>query len=779
MNIVNGVNNDIPRKDFGATVEFPQDYPIPPVLPPKGVHPRIWIRSENLPTLRENLKAADNRICMEKVLLAGHGKPSEFCRAYSTKPVLPDTPWDGTMPVPTDKTYNYTPQALACLESRAFLYLAQGDADCGREAVTVAKNFLLTSVFTNDIPDVRYYAGAAMYILSEVYDWCYDLMTPADRENIVTGILSYLAPHFEIGVPPKGQGSVSGHGTGAQLLRNWLAFSIAVYDEHPEIYMNVVGRFYAEYIDAPNFYYPSGINFQGSAYGPGKTILNIVSELLITRMTGGQKLYDFSFAPVIEGFLSYIRPDGEAIRVGDDYNQKGKVYGMGNYRSLAFLGAALYGNSVYKAWANSLAGGFGNIGWGGELDMTPVTFLLLNDPTLPEGDKTALSPVHWQGSPTGAILARSAWCDPAAWLTHTKIGEAYAANHEHKDAGTFQVYYKGILAMTSSCYQYNNTGYGSPLDYGYDKQTVSKNGLLIYDPTEETDGQWLNSGGQRADAVSNGENRSLALWREKSTYRQAKTLAHASAVTKAGGAKYAYIAGDITNAYAPQKAKEIVRETLSLQTEDAKHPLVFAVYDRLTSTKAEYKKTFLLHCPEEPIALGGGDFRLTNTEKRAGVVTGGALDVRSLTPVTATLIGGHDRWSEVNGKNLQEYSDRGTREEIGWGRIELSPAVPHETDEFFTVMTAGDATDAPSPAPVRIETAEYIGALTLGKAFFFRRKAGRQEENFTLTLPEPCECYVTGLAAGEWQINGKNVTVTEEAGLAVFAAAGMVEIKRG
>ena len=71
----------------------------------------------------------------------------------------------------------------------------------------------------------------------------------------------------EVGWPPVKQGSVTSHGSEAQILRDLNSFAIAVYDERPDIYNVVVGRFLADYLPAQQYHYTSHMFHQGSGYG--------------------------------------------------------------------------------------------------------------------------------------------------------------------------------------------------------------------------------------------------------------------------------------------------------------------------------------------------------------------------------------------------------------------------------------------------------------------------------------------------------------------------------
>ena len=133
--------------------------------------------------------------------------------------------------------------------------------------------------------------------------------------------------------------------------------------------------------------------------------------------------------------------------------------------------------------------------------MTPAQFFIFNDPNCEPRALSELPNTRYFGSPNGLMVARTGWKDgidaPEA-VAFMKIGEQWAANHHHLDAGTFQIYYKGILATDTGIYD----AYGTSHDVNWNKETISHNGLLIYDPNEKINGNAVNSGGQRRLAVS-------------------------------------------------------------------------------------------------------------------------------------------------------------------------------------------------------------------------------------------------------------------------------------
>ena len=371
-------------------------------------------------------------------------------------------------------------------------------------------------------------------------------------------------------------------------------------------------------------------------------------------------------------------------------------------------------------------------------------------------------------------------------MTYTKIGEAYGANHEHKDAGSFQIYYKGILAMTSSCYEYfGRENYGSRLDFGYNKQTISKNCLLIYNkdlpwPTTKWDVKWLNSGGQRFRGDDNSEKPTLEAWLESNASHQAKIMAHEIKADENGSPTFAYIEGDITNAYDAETAKLVTRATVTAATADPAHPMVFAVYDRLASSDPSFPKKFLLHMPEEP-SVNGGVTVITNTK---GDYNGKLVNTTLLPKEIKTeIIGGDGKRFFVNGENLAAEEKENYFNEIGWGRVEISPLHDNVSDTFLNVSYVTDADRVEEIIkPSLIDSETHDGAELLGVAVLFSKTKERVQSTVRFDISSPTLCYVTGLACGAWSVtNGDKrfeCTVTDDGGVAsFFANPGCVKLE--
>src|SRR5690606_20745029 len=108
-------------------------------------------------------------------------------------------------------------------ETKAFYYLMTGDKKIGREAIELMVDYLSHVEFGN-LLDITREMGRAIFIASEVYDWSYDLLTPKEKQVMVSNLMR-LADDMEIGWPPFLTGITNGHGNEAQVNRDLLALS--------------------------------------------------------------------------------------------------------------------------------------------------------------------------------------------------------------------------------------------------------------------------------------------------------------------------------------------------------------------------------------------------------------------------------------------------------------------------------------------------------------------------------------------------------------------------
>lgn len=91
---------------------------------------------------------------------------------------------------------------------------------------------------------------------------------------------------------------------------------------------------------------------------------------------------------------------------------------------------------------------------------------------------------RFSGSPFGWMIARTGWGENSV-IAEMKINEHFVGNHQHLDGGSFQIYYKGPLAIDAGAYSGSSGGYNSPHNKNYFKRTIAHNSLLVYDPDEK------------------------------------------------------------------------------------------------------------------------------------------------------------------------------------------------------------------------------------------------------------------------------------------------------
>lgn len=64
--------------------------------------------------------------------------------------------------------------------------------------------------------------------------------------------------------------------------------------------------------------------------------------------------------------------------------------------------------------------------------------------------------------------------------------------------------------------------YGTEHDYNFNKETISHNGLLIYDPNETMPNNVVNSGGQKR--INSGEPATFDIWMDDARHKMGEVL---------------------------------------------------------------------------------------------------------------------------------------------------------------------------------------------------------------------------------------------------------------
>ncbi|MBR4059019.1 MAG: discoidin domain-containing protein, partial [Lachnospiraceae bacterium] len=740
---------------------MPSDvYKAPDITPPKDAHPRVMFTKNDIATIRANLTHPENAVAYE--MFTNNKNAACDVTSSSIRSILAAKAFDYV--INYDKNDPESDISKAALEN-------------GKEAVRSLKEYLATDMGLPTDTYAVYNSGYILLVAAEVYDWCYDLLTEEDKKEIVARCQATARDYMEIGCPPSKQSSVTSHGSENQLQRNWMALAIATYDEYPDIYNYVAGRYFEEYVPARNYFFESGGHWQGTYYGAKRFIGDLWSQILLCNMDKEDELtevYVEEAAQVAYQWIYTRRPDSELLREGDDDFERSKdlsrIYQTTDY--LFFLASNFYKDGVLKAEfleTATIAGGYAFL--------TEIQMLALNDPSIQTGEKAELPLAKYIGTPIGTMIARTGWnmgvTSPDV-LAFMKIGEVQTLNHHHRDAGSFQIYYKGILASESGAYM----SYNDPHNKIYNQASVAHNTLSITSTNNPTGVQRTPNGG--------GEYKTIASLKENIDDCTTGMVIGQEFGPDTYTPEYNYLAGDIAVAY-DDNVTEAVRSMLFMPLEDEEHPAAFVVFDRITTTEANSTKSFLLHMQSEP-TISGNVTVITNTEEDYN----GMLTNQTLLPKNATItkIGGEGQQFMVGDVNYQP-SDRFSLEpmEEGWGRVEISTTTgsTNQTDYMLNVMYVNDADQTLALEEAELIEADLVvGAKVFDRVAMFNKelvdKQSRIGAGTDVTFIIPADADVTsykvnvaGLQSGTWvvKVNGNVVDTqisTDEGGIIYFSA---------
>jgi heparin/heparan-sulfate lyase len=374
-----------------------------------------------------------------------------------------------------------------------------------------------------------------------------------------------------------------------------------------------------------------------------------------------------------------------------------------------------------------------------------------------------------------------------------KIGTVNTANHDHQDAGTFQIHYKGLTTGASGGYG----SYGTDHWLYYHQATVSKNGILIFDPSKTGDYEGYYSGSQLmfndsapsklSDLTSgSGSYYELFGYIVNTKYRRATLLGHSSAY-KADGVtpEYAYIAGNISNAYDSSKqASYVARSMLTAYTEDKTVPMIFFVFDRIDATKDSLIKKFLLQVNgQNAPTVDATNKRVTLKESNGRLVLQNVIGCDSI----ESIGGGKGYNYMVNGKQIADSSFSETK---SWDRVELHNKSGKSSNMMLNVIYV---TDSGSTKILNVKnvvgydasgsTKLFEGASAYGITALFATDKSAVTKTFKFTTEGSGNMtyYIGGVGAGNWNIfvGGQLLTtksVTSEESFLTFKATAGAEI---
>jgi heparin/heparan-sulfate lyase len=694
-----------------STLKTDDEPPPPPSYPavPPG-HPRVYMRPMDLPRLRA--KAAD------------HGA-RQLWQAVTNRPDDPVV------------------QAFLSLihQNRSLCALAVANQTSVVAAI-LAKRPASGRLPDKELSGVGRTFFSAMHTTSVVFDWCYDTLDHDAKTYFIDGIKALAnmdAPGYPIdfgnATSPPHWDTIAGHPCEGWIFTGQLPGGIAMYDDDPSMYEGAARYFFEGLLPVRKLAYKALKHYQGTHYTYARYEHEIASAM-IWNAIGKPDVFPPTQPAVMSDYVYSLLPQGDMVTYGDCNISPAETMEQGHCLSMA---AALYANrtapkgeSVLPAhlryvvdnppvagasWSDNYRKGL----------MAVLNFIFVD--TTPESTSIEELPTaRYFPDPMGEVIVRTGWDlkkSSADTVVALRVGGLFFGNHQRRDAGTFQIYHKGALAASSG--QYGS--YGSSHWHNYYHSSISVNSLLIYDPDEGTDNlknnSGVNVGGQRMP-ISNSPKDLTALLNVSNKYRIGSVIAHgwgnsAGAEAQQHGAAavsdWHWLSGSITDAYCANKTNHVSRSFLVWTWPAAAggRTVAVVIFDRVSSTKAEFRKTFLLHTMEQPTitacrtgaALSESESSGCEVEATAGSSGSGALSGTFLLPeaVHTKVVGGPGHVYEAGGQNWPPKNPYNKALGLsGQWRLEVSPAIAQLDDIFLSVWQPHDAgVVAPHASRVRFE----------------------------------------------------------------------------
>lgn len=532
------------------------------------------------------------------------------------------------------------------------------------------------------------FTGHMVFVVSCMYDWLYGYLTRDEREHIIARCEELLSSSMEMGYPPTRQRDLDSHGHEMQLMRDMISFSIAVYDERPDIYDYCAGRLFNDFVPLYAFAFKGGLHNQGSAYSAYRHCAPLWCQLIFYAMSG-EEVFDSSLYTLADSYYYLTRSDGENLRIGNDCNDD-KGGGMSikhPFTVVMFLAGAITGNEHYRRYyfENSHDEyllpsvydiGYYKYGSYGEGMYSPVVHLIFNRMVPPYEPKPYGKVRHFP-YPNGVTIYKD---EEKGTTVYMKVGELWCKGHEHYDTGDFQIYHNGILASSSGAYYV----FGNNFYYNYDTRTSSHNCLTVRDPDVKSVGKAsLYPSGETVDIINDGGTRMpvpTTDYSKESDLAAAwvRDMSMAKVISHTESEELIELTGDLTEAYSHTCDKVVRKMTFEPKAGECG---VFTVSDEVCAKSEEFIKTFHIHMMEEP-RISGNEITITHK--------GGKLVCTVIEPANAVIeaIGGGENRFTLNGVPI--HCEKTDHRECGWGKVTVSPSDKAKRHTFKIRMEIKD-----------------------------------------------------------------------------------------
>lgn len=702
------------------------EIPVPP-----SVHPRLYLRSSDIPGLKERIKHPEIVTTIKKMeRLSKERTPEEEAKA------------------PAKSGFRYYAEmrgVTSRVQLEALEYLTSGKKSVARKAITAMLDTLQNTNYGTK-GDLSRASGSMLMCGAMVYDWCYDQMKESEKRAYINEFIR-IAKTMECGYPPKNTEPLAGHSSEWMVLRDMLSAGIAIYDEYPDMYNHVVSMMYKDYIPARNFIY-SGHNYhQGTSYANVRFSNDLISLWIMSRMGAGA-IYDSAQQFVLYDFLYRRRPDGLVLPAGDVNPGIGGSYGLP-----AMLAYSYYKDPylAYEYYRNP------------KIDNHCLIFdILWRDTDIEPMSPETLPLTKYSGTPFGWMIARTGWGDNSV-VAEMKINEHFVGNHQHLDGGSFQIYYNGPLAIDAGAYHGTSGGYNSPHNKNFFKRTIAHNSLLIYDP-EEKFACWNYGGSDKTEFAANdgGQRMPGDRWDTcrsfdsllSDAYTTGKALAHGTSEDYIAP-DYSYLKGDITQAYS-DKVKEVKRSFVFLNLKSENVPAAMIIFDKIVSAKPEFKKQWLLHSIEKPEISNNGFVVKRTKDGDRGMLYNSVL-LPEINNCEINAIGGPGKEFWVNGVNYENKPQANRpdpRNERGEWRVEISPKNHEKEDYFLNVIQVADNKCKDMHKATLLKSEKTVGVMISDRIVTFSKDSNTLYGKFNLDINKEgtFKIVMTDMKSGTWQV---------------------------
>eukprot|EP01105_Mastigella_eilhardi_P003988 TRINITY_DN1527_c0_g2_i2.p1 TRINITY_DN1527_c0_g2~~TRINITY_DN1527_c0_g2_i2.p1 ORF type:complete len:529 (+),score=113.09 TRINITY_DN1527_c0_g2_i2:96-1682(+) len=264
--------------------------------PPAGQHPRVYLTSSALSTLRSmRSNAAYSSLWRDITSAAASGSPLQL----------------------------------------AFLGMVTANASICQRAIAT----MLTQLTAEDdgrVFDSAFHFGAC------VYDWCYAQLTAAQKNSYIAQfkrIADLETPYYPI---DRSSMTVVGHPQEGWLLTGQLPAGLAFYDEDSAMYNGAASFFFDGYVPPRLFHYAAHWHHQGDSYY-ARFIHDSQAAWLFYALFSKMHVLGDDMQYVPYQTIYSVRPDGSGLRAGDTWDD----CDTSSYkRYCALIQAAMYNNGI-------------------------------------------------------------------------------------------------------------------------------------------------------------------------------------------------------------------------------------------------------------------------------------------------------------------------------------------------------------------------------------------------------------------------------------------------